>query len=419
MTRSLFLDNCTLVDATDRNARPGMAVSLKGDRIESVGPASQLRPGPHHTVVDMKGAHLLPGLWDCHCHLGVYYPDPNATAYFETESERTLRALRHVNDALHAGVTALRVAGEANYLDVSLRDGFASGVLTGPRLWVAGPALKITGGHGSSRRRRPLNLHAPVAQPFQASDPWGSMEVDGVDEFRHAARQNIKMGTNWIKLMITGGVAGDRETMTELQMMPEEVKVVCDAAHAKGLKVMAHIGGPEAVKMAVKAGVDSVEHGYQMDRESVAMMAEHGVWYAPTLSVTQDQEYMRRMNWSDVARDKAIEAASAHLQAFHMAREAGVKVVNASDLHPLNTTTVGEIIQLVRAGMSAWEAITAATKSAAELNNAADRLGTIEAGKLADLIVVAQNPLTQIESLRQVKTVILGGRIIRSDSVTA
>lgn len=415
MSKSLFLDNCTVIDATTSSARPGMAVMLEDNRIGAVAPVSELRPQPHHRIIDLNGGSLLPGLWDVHCHPGVYYPDPGGIALFETEAERTIRALRNLTDALESGVTAVRVGGEACYIDVALRDAFARGTLVGPRLWASGPPLKVTGGHGAYRRRSSVYLNAPVKRTFPSTDPWGSIEVDSADSFRYAARLNAKMGVDWIKLMITGGVAGGSESMQELQTTAAEVTAAVEVAHAKGLGVMAHLGGPEAVRMAVKCGVDSVEHGYTLDESAAAVMAENGTWYIPTLSVTHDNDYMRRMGWSDLAAEKARTASRAHRRSFDMARAAGVRIASGSDLHPLAQSSIGEIIQMVKCGMSEWEAIVAATRSAAQLCSAEADFGTIAPGKVADLIVVRKNPLDKIQHLRTVTMVILDGKPVHAD----
>ncbi|MFN8475350.1 MAG: amidohydrolase family protein [Anaerolineae bacterium] len=414
MAPSLFLDNCTLIDATHSRPRPGMAVVITDTRIAEIALATELRPAAGQHVVDLSGAYLLPGLWDCHCHLGVYYPDPNAESLFETPAERTLRALRHATDALQAGVTALRAAGEPAYIDVALRDAFAAGLQVGPRLFVSGPPLKVTGGHGAYRRRAPVFLDAPTRDAFPSTDPWGGMELDGPDGFRYGARLNIKMGVDWIKLFVTGGVAGGRESMTELQMSAAEIEAAVDTAHSKGLKVMAHLGGPDAVRIAVGAGVDSVEHGYTLDEDAVALMAEKRVWYVPTLGVTHNEAYMRRMGWAAVAVEKALAAAPNHQRAFQMAVAAGVRIANGSDLHPLAQTTTAEIEQMVRCGMTPWDALVAATRNAAEMCGALGDLGTIESGKLADLIVVRDNPMDDIRCLKQMAMVILNGTIVRN-----
>lgn len=414
MSQTLFLDHCHLIDATSPQVRNDMAVVIANHQIEAVAPANELRPKPGQQYINLAGAYLLPGLWDVHCHLGVYYPDPQAVSLFETEAERTLRALRHVMDALQAGVTGLRVAGEASYIDVALRDAFAAGTLTGPRLWVSGPPLKVTGGHGAYRRRAAVYLSAPTDPPFKATDPWGGMEADGADGFRRAARLNIKMGVDWIKLFVTGGVAGGRESMQEMQMAADEIAAAVEVAHAKGLKVLAHLGGPDAVRVAVACGVDSVEHGYTLDEDAVKLMADRGVWYVPTLSVTHNEAYMRQMGWADLAIEKALAAAPAHEEAFRMALAAGVRIANGSDLHPLAKTTISEIEQLVSCGMAEWDAIVAATYNAAQLCGVEAQLGTIEQGKLADLIVAPESPLVNIRALRSVTMVIQNGQIIRA-----
>ena len=412
MSHSLFLDNCTLIDACDRKARPGMAISIDNGEIQVVALTTDLKPDLHQQYIDLNGAFLLPGLWDVHCHLGVYYPDPKAVSLFETEAERALRAHRHAQDALHAGVLGARVAGEASYIDVALRDAYAKNTLIGPRLWVSGPPLKVTGGHGADRRRSPAYLSAAVDPPFPSTDPWGGMETDGADGFRRAARLNIKMGVDWIKLFITGGVAGGREGMQELQMTREEVAAAVEVAHAKGLKVLAHIGGPDALRMAVGCGVDSVEHGYKLDEETVTLMAENDVWYVPTLGVTHNEDYMRRMGWGNLAVEKALAAAPGHRETFRMAMQAGVRIANGSDLHPLAETTIGEIEHMVDCGMPEWDAIVAATKNPAELCGVGTDLGTIEPGKVADLIVIPNNPIDDIQNLRSVRMVILEGKLI-------
>ncbi len=414
MSQTLFLDHCHLIDATSPQVRNDMAVVIANHQIEAVAPANELRPKPGQQYINLAGAYLLPGLWDVHCHLGVYYPDPQAVSLFETEAERTLRALRHVMDALQTGVTGLRVAGEASYIDVALRDAFAAGTLTGPRLWVSGPPLKVTGGHGAYRRRAAVYLSAPTDPPFKATDPWGGMEADGADGFRRAARLNIKMGVDWIKLFVTGGVAGGRESMQEMQMAADEIAAAVEVAHAKGLKVLAHLGGPDAVRVAVACGVDSVEHGYTLDEDAVKLMADRGVWYVPTLSVTHNEAYMRQMGWADLAIEKALAAAPAHEEAFRMALAAGVRIANGSDLHPLAKTTISEIEQLVSCGMAEWDAIVAATYNAAQLCGVEAQLGTIEQGKLADLIVAPESPLVNIRALRSVTMVIQNGQIIRA-----
>jgi len=414
---AICLTRCSVVDCAGNDLQPFSAtVVLEDGRITAIdklgGPTGVAQPSEGATVIDLGGAYLLPGLWDCHCHPGGMIPDPNRVSYFEAEAEHTLRALRNTSAALRVGVTALRAAGEANFIDVALRETYANrqpaGLwkkgyddkrLMGPRMFCAGPSLHITGGHGARGRVKPM-----YTMP--------KFEVDGPDEVRKVTRYAIKMGADWIKIQITGGIAGIRESMYEVQMSYEEMKAACDVAHNKGLKVCAHTGCAEAAKVGVRAGLDSIEHGYQLDEEVCEMMAEHGVYYCPTLSVTQDEEYMRRWQWPEHSLRRALEGAELHRRAFEIALKAGVKIVNGADLNPIADTAIPEIEWVVKAGMTPAQALIASTRRPAEMCDVDDSLGTVEVGKLADLIVVGENPLEDISALRQVKLVIKEGEIV-------
>jgi imidazolonepropionase-like amidohydrolase len=339
-------------------------------------------------------------------------PDPHRVTCFETEAELTLRALRNTSAALRAGVTALRATADSSFIDIALRETFANrqpaGLwnkgyddkrLFGPRMFCAGIALRITGGHGSNGR---------VDEVYTKS----CLEVDGPDSVAQAARYVMKMGADWVKLMITGGIAGIREGMGESQMTFEEIKAACDAAHRKGMKVCAHTGAAAAAKEAVRAGLDSVEHGYQLDEEACDMMAEGGVYYCPTLSVTHDEEYMRRWEWPEYSVRRALEGAAGHRRALQYALKAGVKIVNGADLNPIADTAIPEVEWVVKAGMSPAQALIASTRRPAEMCDVADTLGTVEVGKLADLIVVEGNPLLDISALRNVRLVLKEGQVV-------
>jgi imidazolonepropionase-like amidohydrolase len=339
-------------------------------------------------------------------------PDPARISAFETEAERTLRAARNTMSALKVGVTALRSAGEAGFIDVALREaysneqpaglwkkGYDDKRLLGPRMFCAGRGIRVTGGHGANRRVEPHFVDS-------------ALEADGADAVRQAARYVIKMGVDWVKLMITGGIAGIREGMGESQMTFEEIKAACDAAHNKGLKVGAHTGAAAAAKLAVKAGLNVVEHGYQLDEEVCDLMAEHGVYYCPTLSVTHDEPYMHRWKWPEYSLRRALEGAEAHRQALTNAIKAGVKIVNGADLNPIADTAIPEIEWVVKAGMKPAQALLASTRRPAELCDVEDALGTVEVGKLADLIVVEKNPLEDISALRSVQLVLKEGEVV-------
>ena len=409
---ALHLTNAQIIDCVGDDPRPvAGAVVIEGGLIAAV------EPGPPRTpaagaAIDLRGAYLLPGLWDVHCHPGGMIPDPHRVSLFESEAERTLRAARNTMAALRAGVVALRAVGDASFLDIALREtyanripgglwrkGYADKPLVGPRMFCAGRPIRTTGGHAANGRVKEVYVRA-------------HMEVDGPAEMRKAARQCIKMGADWIKLAITGGIAGIRESMYEIQMTREEIQTACEVAHNKGLKVCAHTGSAEAVKVAVRAGIDCIEHGYQLDEEACALMAVNRVYYCPTLSVTHDEAYMRRWEWPEHSIRRAIDGAALHRQSFQTALRVGVQIVNGADTNPIADTAVGELEWLVRAGASCAHTLLGSTRRAADLCGVAASTGTIAAGKVADVIAVDRNPLDDISALREVSLVIKDGAVV-------
>lgn len=408
----LYLTNALVVDcATDAPDPVPASVLVLGGTIAAVD-VGGARPPAGAAVVDLEGGYLLPGLWDVHCHPGGMIPDPQRVSHFESEAQRTLRAVRNTQAALRAGVTSLRPVGEANFIDVALREayagrapaglwatGYADKPLVGPTLYCAGPMLRVTGGHGATGAVEEVHVRS-------------HLEADGPDGFRAAARYCIKMGVDWIKIALTGGIAGVRESMDELQMTEEEIRAVCDVAHRKRVKVCAHTGSAQAARIGIQAGVDCIEHGYQLDEEVCALMAARGTYYCPTLSVTHDEAYMRRWQWPEYSIRRALEGAAEHRRAFQRALAAGVRIVNGADLNPIADTAIPEVEWTVRAGATPAQALVASTRRAAELCGVADRVGTVSPGKAADLVVVGRNPLEDIAALRDVRLVVKAGRIV-------
>jgi imidazolonepropionase-like amidohydrolase len=294
-------------------------------------------------------------------------------------------------DALRAGITGIRILGEDHYVDVAWKRAFDAGVFVGPRLFVCGRAMCITGGHG----------HGTL----------GSVEVDGPYEMRKAVREQLKQGADQIKLMVTGGVMTAGEGMQESQFLLDEIQAATQVAHQKGKRVCVHAWGTAGIKTAIRGGVDSIEHGL-LDDEAVEMMVENGVFYVPTLNVTQDEEQIFGGGMPDFMVEKALGSAKAHLEGFQKALKAGVKIACGADSSPVADFTLSEIEHLVRAGMGEMEALIAATRTSADLCGVVDRMGTVKVGKLADLIVVSASPLEDISSIRKLKLVLKGGKLV-------
>jgi imidazolonepropionase-like amidohydrolase len=307
-------------------------------------------------------------------------------------------------DALQAGVTSLRVVGVSGWADVAWRDAFAAGRHLGPRLFCCGDAIRTTAGH----------------------DPFGGarrmVAVDGADALVQAVREQILHGVDQIKLITTGGIMGaGHDVMSAVMFLREELTAAMRIARQRGLPVAVHATAAEAVKWAVEAGAHTIEHGYLLDEEAASLMAQRGVYYVPTLALshlTRDQaqsphehDYCAHHVLPDGFRERANRFAPDHDRSFRLARAAGVKIASGSDQGPPKDAALLEIDLLARTDLGPHGAIVAATRTAAEVCRVEDLLGTIEPGKLADLIAVAANPLEDIAHLRRLLLVMKGGRI--------
>ena len=263
---TLRLLNGTLIDGTGAAPRPFDSITIRDGTIAAIEEPCR-DPAPTDgaaTTIDFAGAHLLPGLWDAHAHLGFMLPqtDLSRTPAHERPSDRTVRAGHAAMQALDHGVAALRIVGEADYVDVAWKRAFAEGMYVGPHMFVCGYALSATGGHG-----------------WQTGV---SVQVDGVAEVRKAAREQMRQGADQVKLLVTGGVSSATETMHEPQMTFDEIAAAVEVARFKGRKVCAHIGGSLGAKMSIEAGVDCLEHGYDLDDEVIDLMVERGTYLVPT-----------------------------------------------------------------------------------------------------------------------------------------
>lgn len=384
-----LLTNCTLIDGTGAPPRANCTIEIEYARIAAIhdGAPAEIPEGAR--VIDLSGKYLLPGFWEAHAHLGDLIPDPNN--YLETEDlqDYAIRAGRNAIDALRAGITAVRTVGDAAFVDVAWKRAFEMGVMPGPRLFVSTRAISITGGHG----------HGTL----------GALEADGPWEVVKNVRDNLKHGADWIKLMVTGGIMTAGQSLGEPQLTVAEIEAAVEAAHARGKKVAVHAWGPEGVKRALRAGVDSVEHGL-LDEEAVELFLKTGAYYVPTICCTQDDAFIDELPQFQI--EKARAAAEAHRDGLRLAMQAGLKICCGSDSTPIHEFNKRELEFLVQCGMPEMDAIICATKTTSELCGAADKVGTVQIGKLADLVALDEDPLKNISAVRKVSLVMKEGKLI-------
>jgi imidazolonepropionase-like amidohydrolase len=394
----LILTNGTLIDCVHPTPVDGATVVIQDGRIAEI-LAGGRRPAPGEaTVVDLGGAYLLPGLWDVHIH-----PDYLSLAEVPLADQVTRFGHRLTTALTEAGVTGVRCAGAHDFMDVAWKRAFDAGEFVGPRVYACGAFLTTTGGH------------------FLTSGH--ALECDGPFGFVRAIREQMKHGVDHIKLDLSGGIMGpawDRHWHSFL--LEDELRAAFAICRQREFKVMAHATHPEAVKQAIRLGAHSIEHGYILDEECIALFLEHDIWYVPTLAVSHltpgraDTEWERRwVEQHDLApalRERAEAAAEAHGAWFRKALEAGVKMALGSDIRPLAEAALLEMGLWVKGGATPWQTLLAATKHAAAVCGAADDLGTVEVGKLADLIVVGANPLDDINHVRRLLLVLKEGRIV-------
>lgn len=396
----IFLTNCCLIDGTGRAAVADATIAISGDRLSWCGPS----PGAParaagDTVTDLGGMTVLPGLFNVHVHLGLRLPFPERRADPFPQGYRVMLNYRRALEAILTGTTSLRIVGEPHSTDIDVREAIDRGLLPGPRIKAAGHALIATGGHG----------HNSV----------GCIEADGPDGFRRAAREQLRAGADLVKVCLTGGIGTPREQPADKQMSDDEVRAVVEVAHGAGKRVASHTGGNRAIQDAVRLGVDCIEHGYSFEDETAAMMAKAGTYLVPTLCVTQELDYMRRHGVQEWMLAKAKAAADEHLASIQRAVNRRVTLCCGTDLLPSDpvdgtVATIREVELLTKAGLTPLQAIQAATLNSARLCGTDREVGTLEAGKAADLIAVNGRPDEQIRDLREIHLVMKGGVVFRS-----
>jgi imidazolonepropionase-like amidohydrolase len=376
-------------------------VLISGERITAAGSKLAIPAGAQ--VIDLGNKTLLPGLIDMHTHLTGDPQDSGYSIVAKSIPRVTLTGAKNARITLQAGFTTVRDVGADGYADIGLRDAINDGDVPGPRMAASGPPLSITGGHCDD------TMHAPEYKITALG------VADGVDEALKVTRRNIKYGADVIKICATGGVLSFGDDPRTSQYTLEELKAIISDAHRLGRKAAAHAHGGDGIKLAVLAGVDSIEHGSYIDDEGIRLMKEHKTWLVPTVYLGDWLiENAEAIKLPKPLLEKAKVTLPMARQNIARAIKAGVPIAFGTDAavypHGLNAREFGILVKL---GMTPIQAIRAATLNASELLGWTDRVGTIEAGKFADLIAVDGEPLKDVKTLESVQWVMKGGAVVK------
>jgi imidazolonepropionase-like amidohydrolase len=406
-TGTVTLHCGSLIDGISAAPRRNVAIRIVDGVIASVGP---FVPGTGE-VIDRSGDTCLPGLIDAHAHILIKTDDYQVDHLRRSSAYKALRGLSVVQEMLRSGWTTVRILGDADvhYAHLDVRKAISEGLFDGPRLTGAGHYLSISGGGGD------LNFLAPETRVVA-----DGLVVDGVDAARKAVREEIKYGSDWIKVLASGAMMSAGNDPDKAHFSPEELRAIVEESNRLGVPVAAHAHSAAGIRAAIDAGVRSIEHGTFVDDEGIGLMAKKGVYLVPTLYV--GDYYLAEQPGSE-AQAKMNELTrryrAQHVAAVGKAIRAGVKVGVGTDYvgFPVRQG-VREIGLLVEAGMTPMQALQAATRVNAELLGWQDRIGSVEPGKLADIIAVPGDPLRDLAVLERVSFVMIGGRVMPSSPGT-
>ncbi|HEY7779911.1 MAG TPA: amidohydrolase family protein [Ktedonobacterales bacterium] len=397
LERPVAIVGARLIDGTGGEPIEDGTLLIEGERITAIGRRDQVRVPRDAAVIDGAGTSVLPGLIDCHVHLASPWGFNLLLRLQTPPALNLLYAVPNCAATLDGGVTTARDAGGT---PAGVRMAIQRGFFTGPRLLVAVTILTQTGGHGDAMMPCCVDLGAPIGASG-GDVPRGV--VDGTDEMRRATREILRAGADWIKLCTSGGVLSPGDSPRSAQFTVDEIAVAVYEAAAQGKRCMAHAQSTEGIKNAIRAGVATIEHGIWLDDEAIQMMLDRGVYLVPTLVAPEDVIRIAEAKpdlMPPYAVQKSREVIADHRASFRRAAEAGVKIAMGTDSgvgpHGENAR---EVVLMARNGLSPMASIVASTRTAAEMLHLDGDLGTLAAGKLADVLVVDGDPLAEIDVL--------------------
>jgi imidazolonepropionase-like amidohydrolase len=393
-----------------------VSVIVKGERVSEVRNGfveAKTLERPRDVKVetlDLREAFVLPGMIDAHVHISLEERPLIGRGDKLNDADVTLRSLVVAQELERAGFTTLRDLGSSGRAVLALRDAIREGLVSGPRLIVAGEPITPTGGHSDPR----LSYRDELLPPPGVAEGI----ADGPFEVRKAVRAQVERGADVIKVTATGGVLSESNAGTDQQLLDDELKEAVQVAHMLGRRVAAHAHGAAGIKAALRAGVDSIEHGTFLDDDSIALFKQTGAYLVPAVMAGETVAERAKIAgyYPPSVQQKALEVGPRVKKALAAAHAAGVKIAFGTDSGVTDHgSNAREFVYMVQAGLSEMEAIRAATVGGAELLGLSREIGTIEPGKLADLVATQRNPLVDITELQRVVFVMKSGRPFKND----